>query len=345
MGVERRLTVCIPTYNRSGYLREAIESVQAAAAGLSIDQVEILVSDNASTDDTAGVIKELQSKSGFKLVYRRNEKNLGFDGNVLAMVAAAEGEYCWLLGDDDKIAPGALKLILAEIDLRENIDLFFGDKEDFNEDFSQEFKKRPIFKGTEQQIFDFSKNGLKEYFAYSDKLINFFNFISCLVVKRSKWLAVPDPQRFVGSGYIHLYMVMSMLWKNGGGRLKTLPEPIVYRRWGTDRIAGIIKRLRGDIEAYDAISREVLTDRRYVRRLNRLLLKNDVYSWAVRARIEEGRRFYTEALPLLFDHFWSYPLFWSKIVPLLIIPASILRLLRWSYRRSVKGEPVGVNDI
>lgn len=69
------VTICIPTYNRSGYLRETI----AYACGQQTDRViQILVVDNASTDDTSQVVAAITDD---RLRYVRNPENLGMVGN------------------------------------------------------------------------------------------------------------------------------------------------------------------------------------------------------------------------------------------------------------------------
>jgi glycosyltransferase involved in cell wall biosynthesis len=53
------LSVCIPTYNRAGYLHECLSSIETR--GLD-NLVEVVVSDNASTDDTLDVLKEFANR-------------------------------------------------------------------------------------------------------------------------------------------------------------------------------------------------------------------------------------------------------------------------------------------
>ena len=58
-------TVCIPTYNRSGLLRASLQSV----LWQSLRDVEVIVSDNASTDDTEDVVRSLRDP---RVIYHRN---------------------------------------------------------------------------------------------------------------------------------------------------------------------------------------------------------------------------------------------------------------------------------
>jgi glycosyltransferase involved in cell wall biosynthesis len=105
------LSVCIPTYNRSGLLRVSLDSIfsQLENENLTKD-VEVVVSDNASIDNTEELVKEYQQKFT-QLKYFRNQKNLGCDLNTENAVLHASGKYCWYLGDDDVLVPGSLSFI------------------------------------------------------------------------------------------------------------------------------------------------------------------------------------------------------------------------------------------
>ena len=86
-------TIGIPTYNRSALLRAAL----ASATSQTWDSLEILVSDNASTDDTSEVVRQ----SVRPVRYLRNPSNLGAPRNFANLVESARGEYFAFLQDDD----------------------------------------------------------------------------------------------------------------------------------------------------------------------------------------------------------------------------------------------------
>lgn len=99
-----RLSVVIATYNRAEWLSTAIQSVLNQIGDR--DDVEIVISDDASTDGTADVIKEFTSNPLVTTLY--NDTNLGFQENVLAAATAASGSMILLLGDDDLFLPGTI---------------------------------------------------------------------------------------------------------------------------------------------------------------------------------------------------------------------------------------------
>jgi glycosyltransferase involved in cell wall biosynthesis len=95
------LTIGIPTHNGAKTISIALDSVLKAIQFDANEDVEILISDNCSTDSTREVITEFQSKYPNLLKYVRQETNQGYDRNVINIVDNSTGEFIWLLGDDD----------------------------------------------------------------------------------------------------------------------------------------------------------------------------------------------------------------------------------------------------
>ncbi|MDQ2832349.1 MAG: glycosyltransferase [Acidobacteriota bacterium] len=117
------ITIAIPTYNRSRYLRCLLDSLapQLRPGSQHNGLVELLVSDNASSDDTQATLDEHRHQG---LVFRniRNHTNLGADGNIAQCFTEASGQYVWIIGDDDVVLPGGIR-ILIDLLLREDLDL------------------------------------------------------------------------------------------------------------------------------------------------------------------------------------------------------------------------------
>ena len=88
------VTIAIPTYNRADrFLRSAIE----CALNQTWDDLEIIVSDNCSTDNTTEVV---QSYADARLNYVRQSKNIGANGNFNYCIENAKGTYFLLFHDD-----------------------------------------------------------------------------------------------------------------------------------------------------------------------------------------------------------------------------------------------------
>lgn len=102
------LTIGIPTYNGGKYLSDAIDSVLCQLPDIHGVRIEILISDNASTDRTSDIVKKYIIDYPGTITYIINKINVGYDRNVDNLFKVALGEYVWLLGDDDMLAPGSI---------------------------------------------------------------------------------------------------------------------------------------------------------------------------------------------------------------------------------------------
>ncbi|MGH2351068.1 MAG: glycosyltransferase family 2 protein [Chloroflexota bacterium] len=103
--------MCIPAYNRSVYLRQAIESVLAQT----YRDFELLVVDDCSTDDTAAVATTAAAHDP-RVRYVRNPHNLGMVGNWNRCLDLARGEYVGILHHDDAYLPTMLEATVGVLD-------------------------------------------------------------------------------------------------------------------------------------------------------------------------------------------------------------------------------------
>jgi glycosyltransferase involved in cell wall biosynthesis len=108
------LTIAIPTRNRSRYLCANLTQLRKELSSIDPDIVEVLVSDNFSTDDTEDVVKSFIN-SGFCIQYVRTEQNIGWGKNFYQCFSLARGNYVLILGDDDYIVDDALQLLLNRL--------------------------------------------------------------------------------------------------------------------------------------------------------------------------------------------------------------------------------------
>lgn len=107
--VEKILSICIPTYNRAKYLDMSLTAITQQILELETNEVEILVSDNCSSDNTQKVVEKYHE---LQVNYIRNAENIGADNNFLQCMNKAIGKYILLLGDDDILQPGSIKYII-----------------------------------------------------------------------------------------------------------------------------------------------------------------------------------------------------------------------------------------
>jgi glycosyltransferase involved in cell wall biosynthesis len=113
------ISLLVPSFNRPSLLRETVESLVANAAG----DIEIIISDDNSPRQ--GEIRAaLQPYLGSERIhYLQQKKQLRWSANRNALVRAARGEYVMLLGDDDRLKPGAIQRLRPWIGRRPDLDI------------------------------------------------------------------------------------------------------------------------------------------------------------------------------------------------------------------------------
>ena len=117
------LSVCIPTYNRKAYLSQALDALSSHLPATMRELVEIVISDNASSDGTEDLIDEFQSQHiDIQLRCLRQPENIGATRNCWFVTQAACGDYVYLLSDDDILLPGALERIVSVIQTHPDLD-------------------------------------------------------------------------------------------------------------------------------------------------------------------------------------------------------------------------------
>ena len=109
-----RLTIAIPTYNRAKQLdRQLNWAVNAIADRW--DEIELLVSDNASPDETPQVCQKWQAQTNGRVRIFRQSKNIGITRNCLFCIQEARGDFVWTVSDDDVVLEGTLGWVLSKI--------------------------------------------------------------------------------------------------------------------------------------------------------------------------------------------------------------------------------------
>lgn len=105
------LSICIPTYNRANFLKNSLDSLYKQLNKNNQNYVEVMVSNNCSTDNTDLVVQSYLQK-GMPITYFKNKENLGPDGNFLQCIYQAKGKYVLLLGDDDLLLDGSVDTLI-----------------------------------------------------------------------------------------------------------------------------------------------------------------------------------------------------------------------------------------
>jgi abequosyltransferase len=198
------LTIAIPTYNRAKKLHGLLSNLFVQLA----DQpaVELIVSDNASSDETPAVIEEFE-KRGLKLRHLRNEVNVGLDGNFLRCFMQSRGKYLWILGDDDIVVPGGMGKILSMLQAAD-YDLVHLCLYAFKDDYLAERRYDRY-----NRIAQIVPNGLP----FIQKVGIQITFMSANIVNKDKYCSAERSslQELVGSNLMHLGWLLPVLGSGG----------------------------------------------------------------------------------------------------------------------------------
>lgn len=115
---ETLLSICIPTYNRADLLEQVLQHLRFVNDFNFA--VEIIISDNDSSDKTADVVKSAMSHLPM-IRYFRQEKNVGGMENFVSVFRNSRTKYSVYLADDDRLIPENLEKIVAYLEENKNI--------------------------------------------------------------------------------------------------------------------------------------------------------------------------------------------------------------------------------
>ena len=194
------LTIAIPTYKRSSLLCELLAVLAPQLAGHS--EVELIISDNASPDNTSQVVQQFID-AGLSVRYHRHPENIGSDANFISCFHMAAGKYFWLCGDDDIITPGSLDQVMGHLSGQE-YDLIYATSYGFQHDWRSKRQQDPLGRRF-HTIMD------ARHFA---KVVNImFTFISGIIVNKQRLEATPheDPSAFLNTNLTQLSWTLPLL--------------------------------------------------------------------------------------------------------------------------------------
>ena len=220
--MQSKLSICIPTYNRSEYLRETISNFRKQFLG---DVVKICVSDNSDNDKTKQMVAELCA-TGDAIVYSGNGKNIGIDRNILNVVDLAKSNYVWIFGDDDAPVEGAVDSILKYISNNPDVDFFI-------------INSIPCAPETMEPLND-NITGIFENKCYVDHeqaLIEigwYTTFVGAFVVKKDVWDSI-NANRYLDTVFVHVGKIFEAAAR--GSKIYFIAEPLIKYRtnnasWG-----------------------------------------------------------------------------------------------------------------
>jgi glycosyltransferase involved in cell wall biosynthesis len=303
-----RISITIPTYNRAYLLKKCLDSIIPQFYECS--DYEIIVCNNASTDDTDNMLADITKKYPF-VRYFSNSVNLGFDGNVVRCMEVATGEYIFLLSDDDYVLPGTLKRIKDAISESHPTMICLSH---YGFEGDEYLIKRKVLCPDEDKYFE---NG-QEFFLYAG-----LGFISSLIVKTESARQFLKRVR-MGKGCAHLDVCSRVALTTEGPYVYLGTNPIAARipdKPGYDLMLNgfiYVNQLYRELESEGLLSAEIVNKR------ERALLSYDIPRHVLFRIIEDDRKSIYAELKLFKKELAIHWQFYLYVYPILIIPRSLL---------------------
>lgn len=311
---EKLLTIGIPTYNGSKYIASTLEKIFHQDS-YDPELIEILISDNASTDNTRDIIEEFQKRHPNSISYYLNNENIGYDRNVDNLFKKGDGKYVQILGDDDYYTSNSSLTEIIE-QLRKNdfsVLLFSTIFEIIDSD------KKSTNIVAEENI---TCNSGDEFFLMSKWSTA---AVSNVVIKKDLWNSV-DLTKYFGTQWIHIGALVHILSNQSQSFI--FSDPIITVRTGNPRwesnfgnqyLAGLVHleilMVMKDL-GYDTKTYTYFLNAKYQKNFRDILIL--------------GPRDYKkrlEAIKKNFQFFKYRPQFWLLHMPALIVPSGFYRIM------------------
>ena len=306
--IKPRLSVAIPTYNRAALLQVCLDSlVKQASPG-----VELVVCDNASTDDTVRILGEYRARYPEIRVFV-NEKNLGPDSNILRCLKESRGGFIFLLSDDDFLLPGGLLNVLRAIHDSPRAGMIHLNTKNFAGNAPP----------SGAPFYDLKQNAV---FENKDEFLKYINvqatFLSAMVLNGGHFRAIKNPEKYVGTYLLQAHVAVSCA--GAGDRNTVVAQPCVAYREGNSGGYSVFrvfadewKRVLFVTGASAGFSKSAL------RSVYAKTIRSFLRPMAMRMKLDNSS---LEA-GYLFNLTWVYPSAWIFLYPVFIMPAWMVRLV------------------
>ena len=315
------LSICIPTYCRAAYLREVLESVIKALKGFE-KEVEVIVSDNASTDHTDEVLAEFQTRSPHFRA-SRNSVNIGGEMNFFHVAHLAKGKYIWILGDDDKVDLTLIATLFEKF--LSDCDLVIMNNSLHSKDFKILHKQAM-----------YSVSAPEVYRGREVILSNFgpmLSFISCVAVKRELFVMVSEEKfsYYAPFGLSFLYSIYASLPK--AATTAFIRQPLLLCR-GDNSIIPDYERVfaRGMALVFDDLEK-LGYSRQGITQAKMKVIRMYLLQHLVRCKLDDT--FSWEMLGRFHQDYWHCMHVYVRLLIYALTPGSVVRFAK-SLQKMVK---------
>jgi len=242
------LSICVLTYNRPNFLIELLNSIFTLDKS-SLDQIEIIVIDNGSTDETWQILDKYSSHRNF--VSERFSENLRGSASYLELIKRVNGDFIIFPGDDDVFKPSTLSKAIKFLSE-------FGEKYSliaFGADTINEYGKSNLFSYSPPSKYSRDQIAAK-------LLVDSVFWMPCTIVKTNVVKDKNDPLTITAFDW--------WIWISGiiKGEIKFFESDLISYRQHDGQEQKSFLKLNWEVDSFLMLSRELESDfGKYIRDL------------------------------------------------------------------------------
>lgn len=309
------LTIAVPTYNGARTIRAMLDILLPQVD----EQVEVLISDNCSTDETPQIIAQYIEKYP-TIRYIRMEKNFGADKNFLQCMLKAQGQFVMLISDDDIITEGAVEKIVAFLKENPDISLAYLESVAFKDHYKN-IEECHGYKYLTEVEKSFCTTDKEEFLKYCQRL---FGFTSSFVWSTDRVRQIDNPQQYFGTYFLQAYICICCS-NRADDQLGVIHGPCiavgeygVIGNYDVAQVEGIYNHKMVDFAVANGYPRRPL-EKFYLWKIC-FLCRNSIIK-------ERAAGVKKTSLKNIWLATWRYPKAWIVLYPFLLVPPPLCKLV------------------
>ncbi|MVN22233.1 glycosyltransferase family 2 protein [Mucilaginibacter arboris] len=294
------LTIGIPTYNRATYLDRCLNSIITQLEEVKQD-IELVIANNASTDHTKNIVDKY-SKT-VRINYYENTINLGPDSTCSICFDKATGKYVWILGDDEFLLDGSLKVIVDLLKDKDCGDVYMQCIPYHKE---EDLEQKRI---TNAEIISY-QNPLE----FVKKIHYYVTFISGNIINKSILPIDLDYEKYMGTNIVQVCWTIKAIF--GAKENIFIETPLIAAKQNN---SGGYQFVNTFAKNYNYILTSLVKEgyhKSIINITNTNIIKNYFPANIIKLLYYENRFDTENHFSVLLKTYWKYKSFWSALFPI-----------------------------
>lgn len=317
------LTIAVPTYNGAKTICCMMDLLMPQCS----DEVEVLISDNCSTDNTPEIIAKYQKQFPY-IKYIRNEKNIGPDANFLQCMKLASGKFVHLLSDDDVMMEEALPKILLYLKTYDDVGLVYLYTKGFRGNYISPENCSAPAKCPPEDIYTTDKILFMNYAGY------YWGFMSSFIISKQYFDEIDNPEQYFGTYWLQSYIHI-LCCRGKDAKVGIVAFPCIG--------AGIYVNVNNfDCSLVDGFNYKKMLDFAVnvgnfdKKQLDKLFEWRLIFLASHSIIKEKAAGIIKTSKKNIFSLTWKYPKAWYKLYPTYLLPQFLCRWIMFLYRKKQK---------